>query len=232
MIRKSAHTKHFPIVSITISASRVTFAYSRDDALPFSRWLKSVNKHTKSPVNAVWFCQFIGALLGLLMFASPVAIGAVFSIGAIAQYMAFVTPIALKIFVAGDKFRPGESSLNYRVTPNSHSIPTNHNEGPWHLGRFSTPIGIVACSFVLLMIPILCFPATKGNNLNQLNMNYSCLIYGGSMFLALMWYTIDARTWFKGPKINVEHLLTVPQIEGQTKSNEGSNESVRNDKVN
>jgi ABC-type uncharacterized transport system permease subunit len=50
----------------------------------------------------------VGALLGLLMFASPVAIGAVFSIGAIAQYTAFIIPIALKLFVVGDKFRPGE----------------------------------------------------------------------------------------------------------------------------
>jgi amino acid transporter len=105
------------VVSINISASRVTFAFSRDDAIPFSRWLKLVNKRTKSPVNAVWFCQFIGALLGLLMFASPVAIGAVFSIGAIAQYIAFVTPIALKLFVAGDRFRPGKSLFTKPVMP-------------------------------------------------------------------------------------------------------------------
>ena len=41
------------------------------------------------------------------MFASPVAIGTVFSIGAIAQYTAFVFPVALKLFVVGDKFRLG-----------------------------------------------------------------------------------------------------------------------------
>lgn len=41
------------------------------------------------------------------MFASPVAIGAVFSMGAIAQYIAFVFPIALKVFSAKGRFRPG-----------------------------------------------------------------------------------------------------------------------------
>ncbi|CAG8980197.1 hypothetical protein HYALB_00012389 [Hymenoscyphus albidus] len=170
---------------ILVSASRVTFAYSRDDALPFSRWLKQVNSRTKTPVNAVWFVLFIGALLGLLGFASPVAIGAVFSIGAIAQYIAFIFPIALKLFVVGDRFRPG----------------------PWHLGRFSKPVGGIACAFVALMIPILCFPSVKGADLDRLNMNYACLIYGGSMFLAMVWYAVDARTWFKGPRINVEHLM-------------------------
>jgi amino acid transporter len=86
----------------------VVYAYSRDGALPGSRWLKLVNNYTKTPVNAVWFVITIGALLGLLMFASPVAIGAVFSIGAIAQYTAFIIPVALKLFVVGDKFRPGK----------------------------------------------------------------------------------------------------------------------------
>ena len=96
----------------TIASSRVVFAYSRDGAIPGSRWWSKVNFRTKTPVNSVWFVITIGALLGLLMFASPVAIGAVFSIGAIGQYTAFVTPLGLKLFFAKDKFRPGMSSLN------------------------------------------------------------------------------------------------------------------------
>lgn len=67
-----------------------------------------MNKHTMTPVNAIWFDLFINALLGLLMFASPVAIGAVFSIGAIAQYTAFTIPIALRLTAARGKFRPGK----------------------------------------------------------------------------------------------------------------------------
>ncbi|MCJ1316815.1 hypothetical protein MMC15_002136 [Xylographa vitiligo] len=177
----------------TVASSRVVYAYSRDGALPGSRWLKKVNHRTHTPVNAVWFVLTLGALLGLLMFASPVAIGAVFSIGAIAQYVAFTLPIALKLFVVGDKFRPG----------------------PWHLGRFSKPVGIVACGYVCLMVPVLCFPAVKGADLNTLNMNYTCLIYGGVMSLALLWYAVDARKWFKGPKINVDHLIHTQVLDGQ-----------------
>jgi amino acid transporter len=94
-----------------VAASRVVFAYSRDGAIPGSRWWSKVNSKTRTPVNSVWFIITIGALLGLLMFASPVAIGAVFSIGAIAQYIAFVTPLALKLFFAGDKFRPGKLNV-------------------------------------------------------------------------------------------------------------------------
>jgi amino acid transporter len=94
-----------------------TVASSHDGALPGSRWLKIANKHTKPPINAVWFVLTIGALLGLLIFASPIAIGAVFSIGVIAQYTAFIFPIDSKLFVVGDKFRPG--------IPSSPSVSTS-----------------------------------------------------------------------------------------------------------
>jgi hypothetical protein len=68
---------------------------------------------------------------------------------------------------------------------------------------------------VALIIPVLCFPAVKGSDLNTLNMNYTCLIYGGTMSLALLWYAVDARKWFKGPKINVEHLIHGQVVDGK-----------------
>ncbi|QSZ35695.1 hypothetical protein DSL72_006817 [Monilinia vaccinii-corymbosi] len=170
---------------VTVVSSRVVYAYSRDGALPGSYWLKQVNPHTQTPVYAVWFVLILGALLGLLMFASPVAIGAIFSLGAIAQYIAFVFPIALKLFSARGRFRPG----------------------PWNLGRYSTPVGFVAVAWVSLLIPILCFPSVTGAQLGDLNMNYTCLIYGGVMGLAMVWYAVRARRWFRGPRVNVEHLI-------------------------
>ena len=27
------------------------------------------------------------------------------------------------------------------------------------------------------------------------------------MFLSLLWYAVNARKWFRGPRINVEHLM-------------------------
>jgi len=30
---------------------------------------------------------------------------------------------------------------------------------------------------------------------------------------ALLWYAIDARKWFKGPKINVEHVIHGTDVE-------------------
>ena len=70
-----------------IAASRVTFAYARDDCFPLSNVWKKVNPHTLTPVNAVWLNCAVGILCLLLIFGGELAIGALFSIGAIAAFL-------------------------------------------------------------------------------------------------------------------------------------------------
>lgn len=50
----------------TVDASRVVFAFARDDALPGSRWTKQINARTQTPVYAVIFVVFSSAVLGLM----------------------------------------------------------------------------------------------------------------------------------------------------------------------
>ena len=123
----------------------------------------------------------IGILLNLLIFAGPVTIGAIFSIGAVAQYVAFIIPVTLRIIFPHQKFR---------------------STGPWSLGRFSRPCGFVALAWVLLIVPVLCFPAVRGSDLDLSAMNWTSLVYGGTMLIVLIWYGVDARKWFKGPRVD------------------------------
>ncbi|KAK4922276.1 GABA/polyamine transporter [Elasticomyces elasticus] len=168
-----------------VAASRVTFAYARDGCFPGSKYWSRVNKHTQTPVNAVWFNTTIGCLLVLLIFAGQIAIGAIFSIGAIGAFVAFTIPITIRTFFVGNRFR----------------------RGPWHLGRFSYPIGCAATAFTALMIPVLCLPSLTGSDLTPDLMNWTCVVYGGPMLGALIWWFVSARKWFKGPKVNVEHTM-------------------------
>jgi amino acid transporter len=126
-----------------VAASRVTYAYARDGCFPMSKYWRKVNKYTKTPVNAVWFNCTVGILLCLLIFAGEEAILAVFSVGAIACFVAFTIPISLRVFFVGNRFR----------------------RGPWHLGKFGKPIGAAAVAFVVLMVPILCLPSMIGSSL-------------------------------------------------------------------
>ncbi len=174
-----------------VAASRVTFAYARDGCFPLSRYWAHVNKYTRTPVNAVWFNCFIGCLTTLLLFAGDAAISAIFSIGAIGAFVAFTTPIAIRTFFVGNRFRPG----------------------PWNLGKYSFIVGTLSTMFTTLMIPILCLPYVTGSDLSADSMNWTVLVWGGPMLFAIIWFIVDAHKWFKGPKINVVHMIHAAQAE-------------------
>lgn len=183
----------FMAFSCMIAASRVLFSYSRDGCFPFSRLWCKVNETTRTPVNAVWANWVVGECLLTLMFGG-VAIDAIFSVGAIGSFLSFTIPTVLRITYARNTFKPG----------------------PWNLGKFSLPSGILAASFVLLMIPILCFPQYRGKDNTPEYMNWTVLVYWGSMFLATAWYYIYAHKIYQGPKSNIEpeHLIDESEEEG------------------
>jgi hypothetical protein len=58
-----------------------------------------------------------------------------------------------------------------------------------------------------MMVPILCLPSVVGKNLDAASMNWTVVVYGVPMVGVLVWWVVDARKWFKGPKVNVEHLM-------------------------
>lgn len=180
--------------SCMIAASRVLFSYSRDNCFPLSKYWVQVNKHTLTPVNAVWLNWFIGCLLCLLMFGG-VAIDAIFSVGAIGSFISFTIPTLLRITYARSFFKPG----------------------PWNLGKYTYLSGGLATAFTTLMIPILCFPQYRGADNTPDLMNWTVLVYWGSMFLACAWYFIYAHKIYHGPKSNLdkESIITDENEEKQ-----------------
>ena len=104
------------------TCSRQIFAFSRDGGLPLSKWLYNVNKRTHAPVHAVWFSVIMSLLLGLLSFAGPSAIGAVFSLVVAGQYVAYSIPIAAR-FIGGRNIQPGPFNLGKLVRSYYYSGP-------------------------------------------------------------------------------------------------------------
>ncbi|KAG5421942.1 GPT1 [Candida metapsilosis] len=182
----TAISSFFMSLNCLLTSSRVTFAYSRDGLLPGSKIWKTVNPVTHTPIYAVALNIIIGELLLLLKFAGDVAMGAIFSVGAIAAFISFTLPTLLKLTVARNTFKPG----------------------PWNLGKLSKPIGWLSVAFVTMMIPILCFPNVKGKHLHPEEMNWTVLVYFGPMLLVTIWYVVDAHKWYTGPR----HILDEADI--------------------
>ena len=77
-------------LSILVAVSRQSWAFSRDGALPFSRYIRVVSvKMGYIPLRAVWFCVVLAAILGLLSLIAPAAALALFSLAVAGNNLAW-----------------------------------------------------------------------------------------------------------------------------------------------
>ncbi|KAI0063022.1 APC amino acid permease [Artomyces pyxidatus] len=162
-----------------LAASRQSFAFARDGALPGSYYLYRMNAYTKTPVNTVWFTALFAGLLGLLVFAGTQAINAVFAISVTALYIAYAIPIAARwIWRKDNGFVPG----------------------PFSLGVFSAPVAFISVLWMVFMGIVFLFPTNASSD--TADMNYTVVVLGGVMILSVVWYYFPKYGgvyWFTGP---------------------------------
>ncbi|KAF8272727.1 amino acid/polyamine transporter I [Lactarius quietus] len=173
--------------SMMLAASRQSFAFARDGALPFSSWIYRMNGYTKTPVNSVWFCAFGSIALCALVFTGTQAVDAVFAISVTALYVAYSIPISARwIWRKENGWTPGPFSL-----------------GPW-----SGLCAFISVTWMMSMSIVFFFPTTK--HTNAPGMNYTVVVLGGMLILSLIWFYLPVYGgvhWFKGPVRTVgEHV--------------------------
>ncbi|KAL8741843.1 MAG: hypothetical protein Q9184_008337 [Pyrenodesmia sp. 2 TL-2023] len=178
-------------ISIIVAASRQTWAFSRDSALPFSSFFRLISQRFGYiPLRAIWGCAFLAVVLGLLTLIAPAAAQALFSLAVAGNNLAWGIPIFARVVWGKHKFRPG----------------------PFYTGdRFSVPLAWTAILFLVFGTLLAMFPV-EGPNPTPGSMNYTVVICGAVWIGALTYYYVDARKWFKGPKITIaEEQLTEEQ---------------------
>ncbi|KAK0925108.1 hypothetical protein LTR91_004299 [Friedmanniomyces endolithicus] len=70
----------FSTVTTVASASRQTWAFSRDCGFPFSEWIRYVPPAWEIPLNALLVCLGVSLILSAINFGSSTALGAVLSV--------------------------------------------------------------------------------------------------------------------------------------------------------
>jgi amino acid transporter len=170
------------MASVT-SNSRMIYAFSRDGAIPGSRFWHKINKRTRTPTNSIWF----GAVGAWLVVAPAYWLGSVTAyyaataIAVIGLYIAYVMPTFLRLR-AGRNFVPG----------------------PWNLGRWSRPIGTIAVVWTVFICIVLMMPQLSpgGLGLKKIDaLNYAPIAVGAVIGYAGIYWLVSARKWFKGPKV-------------------------------
>jgi len=177
-------------LSALLSTSRQVYAFARDDALPFSRYLKQTTKG-QLPIPALLFSTLVAALIGLLILAGAVAANAIFSLGMSALYLGWCLPIFVYSF------------SNKRIV----------NPGPFYLGHFwSKANGILASAFGIYVICALSMLPADIPVESSGDMNYSCVVCGAVWLGASLYWLFDARKWYDGPKMTLEDDEEIAEV--------------------
>ncbi|HTU72869.1 MAG TPA: amino acid permease [Trebonia sp.] len=163
-------------MSSVTANSRMIYAFSRDGALPGSAFWHKINVRTRTPTNAIWLAVVGALILGLPYLWNSTAYAAVTSIATIGLYVAYVIPTFLRL-------RLGSSFVR----------------GPWHLGRWSKPIGIIAITWVVIITILFMLPAASP--ITWKTFNYTVIAVVVVLGFAGIWWLASARKWFTGPKV-------------------------------
>ncbi|KQV20847.1 MULTISPECIES: amino acid permease [unclassified Kitasatospora] len=169
----------------TAAASRMVFAFSRDGALPGSRLWRSVSRNG-TPAAGVWLSVGAAAVLALPALYSTVAYAAVTAVNVLGMTPAYAVPIYLRLR-AGRHFRPG----------------------PWSLGRWSTPVGVLAVGWVAVVTVLFCLPQSAP--VTAATFNYAPIALLAVLVLATVW------RWAAGRSYNppVQRSAELTELEAQ-----------------
>jgi amino acid transporter len=162
------------------SASRMLFAFSRDDGMPVgSKALASVSPKYRTPVTAIWTASILAVLYVLLAMSIKVGGTSIYVIVVnstlVFLFLSFTVPLVAGFFAYGTAKWP--------------------NPGPWNLGgglyRLVTLLAVVGMGVIL-------FIAVAPPNERVL-----WVVLGFLALALVLWFAVENRR-FKGPPVGDE----------------------------
>jgi hypothetical protein len=127
----------------------------------------------------VWLGAGGALVLGLPALWNTTAYTAVTSISVIGLYLSYVIPVLLRL-------RRGEGFVR----------------GPWHLGRWSRPIGAVAVVWTVFISVLFMLPTA--NPVTARSFNYTPVAVAVVLGFSALWWLVSARRWFTGPRMTAQ----------------------------
>lgn len=205
----SAIGQFFCTMACMTSTSRMTYAFSRDGAVPGSRYWAKLSK-SQVPANAVMLAAVVAVLITLPALVEvnigteeapiivPTAFYAVVSVAVIGLFLSFLVPIFLR-WRAGSSFK----------------------QGPWNLGNKWKWMAPVACIEIVIVSIYFIMPFTPAGTppfLRWLNgspsaeevpfewkfVNYAPILTIGALIALWIGWHLSAKKWFTGPKTTID----------------------------
>lgn len=98
-------------IGCTTAASRATWAFARDGAIPGYKWWKVINPKLDVPFNAMMLSMVVQLVLGLIYFGAPVAFNAFSGVGVICLTTSYAIPILISLIRGRSQISAGNFHL-------------------------------------------------------------------------------------------------------------------------
>lgn len=165
MLAIAAVAQFFCGMASVTANSRMSYAFSRDNALPGSRLWSKVNPRTGTPTNSIWLCVGCAIVVTLPALWSTIAFAAVTSIAVIGLYIAYVVPVYLRL-----------------TNP-------DFKQGRWNLGKWSKPIGWIAVVWTAFIVVLFMLPQYAPGDFASGTFNYAPIaVLVVLIFSAVTWF--------------------------------------------
>lgn len=180
----------FCSISITVAASRCTWAFARDRAIPLSRLWSKVDERHGVPIWALALTTVVQMLLGLINLGSSSAFIAFVSVGVMALAASYGIPIAISVY-----YRRSELAGARWKMPEAVGWVVN----------------MIAIAWIVFEIVLFTMPTALP--VTAVTMNYASVVLVGFLAMSAVWYAVYAR---KGTSTIIDshydQILTVHSI--------------------
>lgn len=170
------------------AASRCTYAFARDGAIPGFKLWSRVNKKLDVPVWAVILSAVVDALLGLIYFGSTAAFNSFTGVATICLSTSYGLPILISVVRGRQDVKRSTFSL----------------------GAFGYVINLITLAWIVLAVLLFCMPYILP--VTAASMNYASVVFAGFASISVIWYFVYARKHFTGPPVSKEEAAAATGV--------------------
>lgn len=170
-------------IGCTTATSRCTWAFSRDGAIPGSKWWKQIHPKLDVPLNAMMLSMAIQIVLGFIYFGAPAAFNAFSGVGVICLTVSYAVPIAVSLF-------GGRKHIKH---------------GQFDMGAFGAFCNVISLCWSVLAVPLFCMPSYIP--ITPDFMNYASVVFVAFFIVATVWYFVWGRKHYAGPPVQDDDAI-------------------------
>ncbi|KAJ5380098.1 uncharacterized protein N7496_002526 [Penicillium cataractarum] len=170
-----------------ITSSRMTWAFSRDNGLPYSDYWSEIDSKRNIPIRATLLSAGFCVIYGLLYIASTQAFNSIINTAVLMLNITYTVPQAILAI-------RGRAMLPPRY---------------FDLGKYGYSVHVFSVLWLVLSGVLFCFPTNNPPTLS--NMNYNAAVISGIFFIVLLCW-IERRRKFCGPAIDWDVLNMAPAV--------------------